>query len=72
MPNIVPATNVSIAAIAGLISAVVEHVCEANGVAIPPDIASALPAAIAVIVAHLWDVCTGGNVKPPADQSDKK
>lgn len=67
MANFVPATNVQVAAVAGFIAVLVEHLCEANGIVIPPDVSSALPGVLAVIVAHVWDMATGGNAKPPLE-----
>lgn len=63
--NITPATNVQVAAIAGFIAVLVEHICKANAIIIPDDVSTAMPGAIAVLVAHIWDVCTGDN-KPKA------
>lgn len=61
--NIAP--NVQAAAIAAVIAPIILHVFSAYGMSLPPDAAAALPGAIAVIVAHVWDVATGEN-KPPA------
>lgn len=64
MANIVPANNVAAGAFGGFITVLVEHVCTANGIILPPDVADALPYAFAVVIAHAWDVWTGGNAKP--------
>lgn len=63
MDNLKPATNVQLGAAAGFVSAVVLHICQANGIVIPPDVANALPCVFAVIIAHVWDVATGENKK---------
>lgn len=69
MANIVPAGNIQAAAVAGFIVTLVLHVCAANDIVIPPDVADALSGLLAVIVAHVYDMCTGGNVKPQISQS---
>ncbi len=63
MANLAPASNVQAAAVAGFLAAVIEHICEANGIDIPPDVSASLPLALSVVVAHIWDLCTGGNIK---------
>jgi hypothetical protein len=64
MVNITPATNVQAATVAGFIAVIIEHVCAANGVDIPPDVSAALPGILVIVVAHVWDMCTGENAKP--------
>lgn len=61
MPNLNPASNIQAATVAGFIAVLIEHVCTANGVVIPPDVSAAFPGALAVIVAHVWDVWNGTN-----------
>lgn len=71
MANIVPATNIQAAAVAGFITTLILHVCAANGIVIPPDVADALPGVLALLVAHISDMVTGDNKKttPPISQS---
>lgn len=72
MANLVPAQNVQAATVAGFITVLILHTCAANDIIIPPDVADALPGLIAVIVAHVYDMCTGGNQKqPPAPPATK-
>lgn len=61
MANLTPASNIQAATIAGFISVLVLHVCAANDIIIPPDVADALPGVLAVLTAHIWDMVTGGN-----------
>lgn len=61
MANIAPASNVQAAAFAGFISVMVLHVCAANDIIIPADVADSLPGAIAVLVVHIWDCWQGTN-----------
>ncbi len=61
MTNLAPATNVTVATIAGFLSAVIEHICKANGIAIPEDVSSGLPAVVALLVAHGMDLWQGTN-----------
>lgn len=63
MPNMIPATNIQAAAIAGLVVTLIEHVCAANGINIPSDVSDALPGLLALIVAHIADMITGDNKK---------
>lgn len=74
MATITPATNVQVAAVAGFLSAIIEHICKSNGVDIPDDVSAGLPAVVAVLVAHFWDMATGGNAKPalPATVAEMK
>lgn len=64
MPNIIPAGNVQAAIIAGFFSVIIEHVSKAHGYELPEDISASLPAVMTIIVAHVWDMITGGNKKP--------
>jgi uncharacterized membrane protein len=66
--NVQPANNIQLAAVAGFTALLVEHLCQANGITIPTDIADALPGVMAILVAHLYDLFTGENKppKPPA------
>lgn len=61
MDNLKMAPNVQIATIAGFLSAIIEHVCKANGVEIPDDISAGLPAIVALLVAHIVDIYQGTN-----------
>ena len=75
MANMTPAGNVQAAAIAAFISPIIEHICSANGIVIPPDASAALPGAVTVLVAYLADVFftpsasgsaePGGQAQPP-------
>lgn len=65
MANFTPATNIQIATVAGFISVVIVHICKAYGVDMPDDLSAGLPAVVAVLVAHLWDLAQGTN-KPSA------
>ncbi len=65
MANIAPAGNVTAGAFGGFVTVLVLHVCAANDIVIPPDVADSLPYAFAVLIAHIYDMCTGGN-KPAA------
>ena len=47
-----PQTSVIWAFLGGLITFLLIHVCAMVGYVVPPDIASGLPAAIAVVLAH--------------------
>lgn len=61
MASIPVAQNVQAATIAGFLAVLLEHVCSANGIVIPPDVADALPSVLVIAVAHLWDCMTGEN-----------
>lgn len=61
MANLTPASNIQAATVAGFIAVCVLHVCQANGIIIPQDVADALPGVLAIIVAHVWDVLNGEN-----------
>lgn len=61
MANYVPATNVQIATVAGFLSAIIEHICKANGIIIPDDVSAGLPAVVALLVAHGVDLWQGTN-----------
>lgn len=67
--NVAPATNVQVAAVAGFVAVLIEHLCTANGIIIPEDVSSALPGVLIIAVAHIWDMSTGGNAKPQISQS---
>lgn len=64
MANLAPANNVTAGAFGGFITVLILHVCAANNIIIPPDVADSLPYACAVVISHLYDLATGGNVKP--------
>lgn len=55
MENLKPAANVQLASIAGFISVAILHICQANGIVIPADVASGLPAFMVAIVAYAHD-----------------
>lgn len=59
--SIKPANNVTAGAFGGFVAVLVLHVCAANNIVIPPDVADALPYAFAVAIAHLYDMFTGEN-----------
>ena len=61
MANLNVASNVQAATVAGFIAVCVLHVCQANGIVIPPDVAEALPGALAVLVAYIHD-CVGSSI----------
>lgn len=61
MANFTPAGNVQAATIAGFLAVLIEHVCAANGIIIPPDVSASLPGVLVILTAHLWDMATGGN-----------
>jgi hypothetical protein len=61
MSNFVPASNVQAATVAGFVAVLIEHVCTANGIVIPPDVSSSLPGVLIVLVAYIHDAVTGGN-----------
>lgn len=63
MVNTVPAGNVQAAAVAGMITIGILHICAANNIIIPQDVSDSISLAMPVIVAHLWDMLTGGNLK---------
>jgi hypothetical protein len=55
MANLTPASNVQAATVAGFIAVLLEHLCAANDITIPPDVADALPGALIVLVAYIHD-----------------
>lgn len=63
--NISPASNIQAATVAAFLAVCVLHICAANNIIIPPDIADALPGVLAIVVAHIYDLATGDN-KPKA------
>lgn len=60
--NVLPAGNIVAGAFGGIIAAVAEHFLAAHGIQLPPDVADALPGAFAVLIAHAYDMATGGNL----------
>lgn len=64
MGNLTPASNVQAATLAGFLAVLLEHLCTANGIIIPPDVSSALPGVLIVLVAYIHDTITGGNKNP--------
>lgn len=60
----IPAPNVQAAAVAGMLIELLEHALKAYGYSLSPDMGNALTGLVAVIVAHGYDLLTGGN-KPP-------
>ena len=69
--NVAPASNVQAATVAAFLSALIEHVCTQYGYAMSPDMEASLPAVIAIVVAHLWDMFTGENSKPQQVQQQQ-
>ncbi len=65
--KITPANNVTAGAFGAFITVLVLHLCAANNIIVPPDVAEVLPPAFAVAIAHIYDMLTGGN-KPPEQQ----
>lgn len=63
MANLLPANNITAGTFGGFIAVLVLHVCAANGIVIPPDVADSLPYAFAVLIAHAYDVLSGDNKK---------
>lgn len=61
-----PANNVIFGFAGGLIAAVVQRYASKWGYDAPDSIANALPGAIAIVLAHAWDVYTGENKPNPA------
>lgn len=72
MSNMVPASNVQAAAVAGFFAAVIEHVCESYGVQVSPDVMASLPAFLAITVAHIWDICSDGTAKSSDQKPEQK
>jgi hypothetical protein len=62
--QLTPANNVIFAFVGGLLATVLLHIAKQYGYVPGEDIASALPAGIALFMAHAWDVYTGDNKKP--------
>lgn len=65
--NLAPAGNVTAGAFGGFVAVLVLHICAANNIVIPPDVADALPYAFAMAIAHGYDMITGEN-KPNANK----
>lgn len=61
MGKMMPAANVIFGFIGGIISYAAIYIAKHYGYDTPPDIASALPGANALLLAHIWDVWTGDN-----------
>ena len=64
MTNLLPSNNVTAGAFGGFVTVLVLHVCAANGIVIPQDVADSLPYAFAVVIAHVYDCFTGQNQPP--------
>lgn len=58
MQNLTPASNVQVATLAGFISVGILHICAANNIVIPPDVADSLPAFFVALVAYIHDCVT--------------
>ena len=65
MTNLAPAANVQTATIAGFIAVCALHVCAANNIIIPPDVADSLPSVVAMLVAYIHDLISGANAPKP-------
>lgn len=65
MANLAPANNVTTATLAGFIAVCVLHVCAANNIVIPPDVADSLPGVMVVLVAYIHDLISGANAPKP-------
>ena len=65
MGNYTPSNNIIFAFLAGFDTTLLLHFCASYGYTPSPDIAAALPAAIALLMAHIWDIVTGDNKKCP-------
>lgn len=63
MENLKPAPNIQLASIAGFLSVGILHICQANGIIIPPDVASSLPAFIVAIVAWAHDYFSNSTLR---------
>jgi hypothetical protein len=61
MASVLPASNVTAGAFGGFVTVLVLHVCAANNIVIPQDVADSLPYAFAVAIAHIWDLTQGTN-----------
>ena len=66
MANIIPAGNVQAGAAGAFVTVLILHMCAANNIIVPPDVADALPSVMAVLIAHICDMITGANAVPPA------
>lgn len=65
MANLTPASNVQTATVAGFIAVCILHICAANNIVIPPDVADSLPGVMVVLVAYVHDLITGANAPKP-------
>ncbi len=63
--QLMPANNVLFAFVGGFIATVLLHFAKQYGYEPSEDIANALPAGIALFIAHAWDMYTGENKKAP-------
>lgn len=61
MADFKPAQNVQAAIVAGALVTAAQHALSAYGYTLSPDVANGLTAFVTVLVAHVWDVCTGQN-----------
>lgn len=60
-----PATNVIFGFLGGCLAYGLLQAAKHFGYECPPDIADGLPAASALAIAHVWDMYSGDNKKPP-------
>lgn len=65
MTNLTPANNVQTATVAGFIAVCVLHICAANNIIIPPDVADSLPGVMVIVVAYVHDLISGANAAKP-------
>ena len=65
MANLTPASNVQTATVAGFVAVLILHVCAANNIVIPPDVADSLPGVMVVLVAYIHDLISGANAPKP-------
>lgn len=56
--KLAPANNVLLAYIAGVLATIAMHYAKEIGYEVPSDISNALPAGIAIGLAHLYDTIT--------------
>lgn len=54
--QIAPEKNVQYAAVAAFLAPLLIHLATANGVVVPPDVATAAPGCLAVVVAWISDL----------------
>lgn len=72
MANLKPATNITAAGVFMAITTMLLQTLQANMINVPDSVMQGLPGIVAVVVPYLWDLWTGDNVKPPAEQDPAK